>query len=306
MTLYYESGSKDFTLLQGDCLSLIDAIEEPIDMMFADPPYFLSNGGLSIQSGKIVSVDKGDWDVLVSDGEANDFTYEWLGKAREKLSDKGTIWVSGTHHNIFTLGRALTELGFKILNMVTWEKSNPPPNFSCRFFTHSTEFIIWARKDHDVSHYYNYALMKKLNGNRQMKDVWKLPAIAKWEKACGKHPTQKPLPLLAQIVMASTKKGDLVVDPFSGSSTTGIASAVLGRRYIGIERENDFIQLAKDRHLQLADPEVIKVFSGHFERLLNKNKDDCFVDFKEMVDSEVEVKIKAKAKARIKKEEVIE
>ncbi len=238
----------DFTLLQGDCIEKMQTVEPPIDMIFADPPYFLSNDGLTVKNGKVQSVNKGAWDKSQGDNGDYTFTYEWLAVAREKLADNGTIWISGTHHNIFTLGRSLPQLGFKILNVITWEKTNPPPNFSCRYFTHSTEFVIWARKHPKVPHYFNYELMKKLNNDKQMKDVWRFPAVAKWEKACGKHPTQKPLPLLAQMVLASTQENALVLDPFTGSSTTGIACNTLNRQFIGIDKEAEYLVLSQKRY----------------------------------------------------------
>lgn len=176
---FFQSSSLDFNLVKGDCLTVIPKLDNNIDMVFADPPYFLSNDGLTVKNGKIQSVNKGQWDKLLSDDEAYNFTYQWLSTVREKMADNATLWVSGTHHNIFTLGRILPELGFKILNVITWEKTNPPPNFSCRFFTHSTEFIIWARKHPKIPHYFDYDLMKRLNNDKQMKDVWRLPAIAK-------------------------------------------------------------------------------------------------------------------------------
>ena len=267
---FFISSNSDFRLLEGDCLTVIPQIENDVDMVFADPPYFLSNGGQTVKNGKIQSVNKGDWDKLISDNDAYVFTYEWLSAVRGKMADNATIWVSGTHHNIFTLGRILPQLGFKILNVITWEKTNPPPNFSCRFFTHSTEFIIWARRHPKVPHYFNYDLMKRLNNDKQMKDVWRLPAIAKWEKSCGKHPTQKPLALLAQIILASTKKDALILDPFAGSSTTGIAGHVLERRFIGIEQEFDYLKLSQARYEDLQEDGRKEFFKKHFYRLLNK------------------------------------
>lgn len=268
--LFFQSEQADFSLIKGDCLTLIPSIEKELDMVFADPPYFLSNDGLTVKNGKVQSVNKGKWDKLISDDDATTFTYEWLAAVREKMADNATIWVSGTHHNIFTLGRILPELGFKILNVITWEKTNPPPNFSCRFFTHSTEFIIWARKHPKVPHHYDYDLMKRLNADKQMKDVWRLPAVAKWEKSCGKHPTQKPLALLAQIILASTKKDAIILDPFAGSSTTGIASNVLGRRFIGIEQETEYLKLSQARYEDLQNNGRKEFFRQHFYRLLNK------------------------------------
>ena len=147
----------------------------------------------------------------------------------------------------------LNELNFRILNVITWAKTNPPQNLSCRFFTHSTEFIIWARKEKKTPHYFNYDLMKSINGGPQMRDVWSLPAIAKWEKSCGKHHTQKPLPLLGRIILASTKENAWILDPFSGSATTGIAANILGRRYLGLEQSSDFLELSKKRRIELDD-----------------------------------------------------
>ncbi|HBL97756.1 MAG TPA: site-specific DNA-methyltransferase [Psychrobacter sp.] len=267
---FFSSTNLDFNLLKGDCLTVIPQLDNNIDMVFADPPYFLSNDGLTVKNGKVQSVNKGQWDKLVSDNDAYVFTYEWLFAVREKMADNATLWVSGTHHNIFTLGRILPQLGFKILNVITWEKTNPPPNFSCRFFTHSTEFIIWARKHPKVPHYFDYDLMKRLNNDKQMKDVWRLPAIAKWEKSCGKHPTQKPLALLAQMILASTKKNALILDPFAGSSTTGIAGNVLERRFIGIEQETVYLQLSQARYEDLQHEGRKEFFKQHFYRLLNK------------------------------------
>ncbi|MFI3295999.1 MAG: site-specific DNA-methyltransferase [bacterium] len=248
---YYRSENKDFTLLLGDSIELLKNINFKFDMIFADPPYFLSNGGISVQSGKVVCVDKGDWDK--SRGAENDynFNYNWLKECRDSLADNGTIWISGTYHNIFQVADILTKLEFKILNVVTWAKTNPPPNLSCKYFTHSTEFIIWARKYKKVSHYYNYELMKKNNGGKQMRDVWNLPAIVPWEKSCGKHPTQKPLSLLARIIQASTQKGDWILDPFTGSSTTGIAASLLERKFLGIDINAEFLDMSSNRRKEL-------------------------------------------------------
>lgn len=260
ITPYYKSVNRDFTLLHGDCFELLREFDFKFNCIFADPPYFLSNGGKSIQSGEIVSVNKGDWDTGKSPQEIMDFNREWLGLCRDKLRDNGTIWISGTYHNIFSVANCLTELGYKILNVVTWVKTNPPPNFSCRYFTYSTEFIIWARKCPNKPHYFNYELMRKINGNKQMKDVWFLPAIAPWEKSHGKHPTQKPLALLSRIVLASTQPGDWILDPFCGSSTTGIAANLLGRRFLGIDREMDFLEISKGRREDLNRQDSVSQF----------------------------------------------
>ena len=250
---FYKSSNHDFNLLNGDTFELLPQFNFHFDMIFADPPYFLSNDGISVQAGKIVSVNKGEWDRGGSPEQIDDFNRRWIGLCRDKLKDDGTIWISGTYHNIFSVANNLTELGFKILNVITWAKTNPPPNISCRYFTYSSEFIIWARKSVKKPHHFNYELMKQLNDDKQMTDVWRLPAIAPWEKTCGKHPTQKPLALLTRIILASTDKNAWVLDPFAGSSTTGIAANLVGRRFLGIEREREFAEISRKRREEIED-----------------------------------------------------
>ena len=264
MKAYYKSPNHDFNLLHGDTFELLPQFDYKFDMIFADPPYFLSSGGISVQSGKVVCVDKGDWDKSMSPEDINTFNMKWLSLCREKLKDNGTIWISGTYHNIFSVANCLTQLGYKILNVITWAKTNPPPNISCRYFTYSTEFIIWARKKEKVPHYYNYELMKHINGDTQMTDVWRLPAIAPWEKTCTKHPTQKPLGLLSRIIMASTQPDAWILDPFAGSSTTGIAANLLGRRYLGIEKEEEFVKISKARREEIED---LKTFATYKKKI---------------------------------------
>ena len=250
---YYKSPNNDFTLIQGDCVETLSKFKFGFDMVFADPPYFLSGGGISYQSGQIVCVDKGEWDKPTTLDDMDAFNFRWLTACREHMKNDATIWISGTHHNIFSVQQQLIKLGFKILNVITWAKTNPPPNISCRYFTYSTEFIIWARKSPKVAHHFNYELMKKLNGDKQMTDVWQLPAIAKWEKSCGKHPTQKPLGVLARLIQASTEPNAWIVDPFNGSATTGIAANLLGRRYLGLELEEEFLAMSKARRIEIED-----------------------------------------------------
>ena len=257
---YYKSPNRDFTLLQGECIRLMREFDFKFDMIFADPPYFLSNGGISVQSGKVVCVDKGEWDKGGTPEHIDLFNEEWIAECREHLTENGTIWISGTYHNIFSVANKLTQLGFKILNVITWAKTNPPPNISCRYFTYSTEFIIWARKCPKKPHYFNYDLMKLLNENKQMTDVWRLPAIARWEKSQGKHPTQKPLALLVRIILASTRHGAWILDPFSGSGTTGIAASLTGRRYLGIEREKEYLDLSIRRRGELENGSIVKSY----------------------------------------------
>ena len=260
ITPYYHSANKDFTLVEGDCMSILEAFDFKFDMIFADPPYFLSNGGISVSSGKVVCVDKGNWDKAPSEEYIDEFNHQWLTACKDKLKDNGTIWISGTHHNIFSVADQLSELGFKILNVVTWNKTDPPDNVSHRVFKHSAEYIIWAKKSKRAQHRYNYELMRQLNDGKQMTDVWRMPAVAKWEKSCGKHPTQKPMSLLARIIMASTKEGDWVLDPFNGSGTTGVAASLLGRKFLGIDMEKSYLEIASKRREELENEEVRQAY----------------------------------------------
>ncbi|GAA8850778.1 site-specific DNA-methyltransferase [Helicobacter pylori] len=247
----FKSQDQLFTLYQGDCNEVLPQFENAFDLIFADPPYFLSNDGLSIQSGKIVSVNKGDWDKEDGINDIDEFNYQWINNAKKALKNTGSLLISGTYHNIFSLGRILQKLDFKILNLITWQKTNPPPNFSCRYLTHSTEQIIWARKSRKHKHVFNYEVLKKINNDKQMRDVWSFPAIAPWEKANGKHPTQKPLALLVRLLLMASDENSLIGDPFSGSSTTGIAANLLKREFIGIEKESEFIKISMDRKSEL-------------------------------------------------------
>jgi len=247
---FFKSSDARWALGHGDCVELMEEIAKSgfqFDCAFADPPYFLSNGGISVQSGRQVCVDKGNWDKSQGTRKDAAFTVRWLESLRRILKPSGTVWISGTHHNTFQVASALTDLGYKILNVIVWQKTNPPPNLSCRYFKHSTEFVIWARREEKVPHYFNYDLMRKLAGGQQMRDVWPLPAIGVWEKTFGKHPTQKPLALLVRILLASTREGQWVLDPFAGSCTTGIAARLLGRRFFGIDQSADFLSLGVKR-----------------------------------------------------------
>ena len=241
--IYYEQ--EDFKLLHGDALLLLKKIEpQSIDMIFADPPYFLSGDGITCSGGKMVSVNKGKWDEKISIKEKHDFNKKWIRECKKVLKDDGTIWISGTMHNIYSIGMALEEEGFKIINNITWKKLNPPPNISCRAFVHSTETILWAKKDiKKAKHKFNYDVMKELNGGKQMKDVWETSLTKPSEKKCGKHPTQKPISLLEKIILASTDENDLILDPFNGSGTTGIVASRLKRKYIGIDKEKEYLDL---------------------------------------------------------------
>ena len=260
----FKSNDDLFKLYQNDCNELLPKFKNQFDLIFADPPYFLSNNGLSIQSGKIVSVNKGKWDKGNNIEEIDSFNLKWLENAKISLKDTGSILISGTYHNIFSLGRILQKLNFKILNIITWQKTNPPPNFSCRYLTHSTEQIIWARKSEKHKHIFNYDLMRKLNNDKQMRDVWTFNAISPWEKLNGKHPTQKPLSLLVRLILMASNENSIICDPFSGSSTTGIAANLLNRSFIGFEKENEFIKISIDRKIEL---------ENNFLNIRNKIKD---------------------------------
>lgn len=238
-------------LIHGDSLEVLAALpERSVDVIFADPPYFLSNGGTTCQAGKRVSVDKGGWDRSQGAEDNHEFNRSWLAACQRVLTDDGTIWVSGTAHVIFSVGYAMQQLGFKLLNDVIWEKPNPPPNLSCRYFTHSTELILWAARGRKSKHHFDYSAMKQKNGNKQMKNVWRFTAPGKSEKEQGRHPTQKPLALLDQLLRASCPPDGRALDPFNGSGTTGVAAAKLGLSYTGIELDPEYLALSKRRLLE--------------------------------------------------------
>ena len=247
---YFESDDHRFRLYQGDCLELLPRIpDDSVDVIFADPPYFLSNGGITCHAGKMVSVDKGQWDKSQGPLLDHEFCLRWLDECRRIVKPTGSVWVSGTMHIIHSVGFAMQRLGYKVLNDITWVKPNPPPNLSCRYFTHATETVLWARKSEKARHTFNYPLMKALNGGKQMKSVWTLPAPGKDEKVFGKHPTQKPLALLERIVAASSNENQLVLDPFSGSGTTGIAAAAGQRLFLGFELDPAYLGLTRLRYV---------------------------------------------------------
>ena len=255
---YYEDDN--FKLIQGDSLSILKKIEpKSIDMIFADPPYFLSGEGITCSSGKMVSVKKGNWDEKIDIDRKHKFNRKWIKLCKEALKDNGTLWISGTMHNIYSIGMALEQEGFKIINNITWKKLNPPPNISCRYFVHSTETILWAKKDiKKAKHKFNYQLMKELNGGKQAKDVWESSLTKPSEKKCGKHPTQKPMAILEKLILASTDEGDLILDPFNGSGTTGIVANKLKRKYIGIDKEKEYLDLTINRFDKLKEEKYEK------------------------------------------------
>jgi len=256
-SLYFKENG--FKLYQGNCLDVLPNIKEKsVDLIFADPPYFLSNGGITCKAGKMVSVNKGKWDK--SNGFDKDYRFNlaWLSACKRLLKDDGTIWVSGTRHNIYKIGFALEKLGYDILNEISWFKPNAPPNLSCRYFTHSHETLLWAKKSKDSKHKFNYELMKnwdvtkdKINNpGKQMRSVWSISLTPLNEKVEGGHPTQKPIELLKRIIISSSNEGDTVLDPFNGSGTTGIVSKMMGRKYIGIDKDKEFLDMTLKRWKQ--------------------------------------------------------
>ncbi len=251
-----------FRLLRGDCLQTLAALPEAsVDLIFADPPYFLSNGGTTCASGKRVAVGKGAWDASRGVERDHAFNLAWLSACQRLLKPSGTLWVSGTQHVIFSIGFAMQTLGYHLLNTITWFKPNASPNLACRMFTHSTEIVLWAApaKQKKLLHTFHYRDMKADNGGKQMRDlwalpepggeqvVWSIPTPPKSEKANGRHPTQKPLTLLERIVRAGSSEGQLVLDPFNGSGTTGVAAVAAGRRYVGVDVDDSYLDLTARR-----------------------------------------------------------
>lgn len=236
------------TLYHGDSLELIEGLPDScIDVIFADPPYFLSNGGTTCQGGERVSVDKGAWDESPGIAKMHEFNLRWLAACRRVMRRDGTIWVSGTHHVIYSVGWAMQLLGYEQLNEVIWQKPNPPPNLGCRCLAHSHETLIWAAREEESGYHFDYARMRSANGGKQLKDVWTFTAPSGAEKRHGKHPTQKPLLLLRKVLEASARPGATVLDLFNGSGTTGVAATQLGLRYIGFERELEYLELSARR-----------------------------------------------------------
>ena len=255
---YWRADDSSVVLLHGDALELMPEFElETVDCIWTDPPYLLSNGGISCSAGRRVLVDKGEWDK--SNGLTEDMAFcdSWIEACRQLLKPAGCIWVSGTLHIHPIVGVSLLKSGFRILNDIVWQKPNPPPNLGCRTFTHSTELVYWATKaPKGGKHRYtfNYREMKSENGGKQMKTVWDYTAPGADEKRHGKHPTQKPVELIRRCIRASTNPGDLVLDPFVGSGSTGIAAVLEGRRFVGIDADERYLEVAARRLQQLTPP----------------------------------------------------
>jgi site-specific DNA-methyltransferase (adenine-specific) len=253
--VYFEG--KGIKLFNGDCLGVMPILnKESVDLIFADPPYRLSNGGITCRAGRIALVDKAEWDKSQGFDEDFKFTYKWIKLCKDLLKPTGTIWISGTPHSIFQVGYALQSLGFKIMNEIIWYKPNAPPNLSCRYFAHAHESVIWAKKSKDAKHIFNYELMKRWNDHispsgKQMRSVWSIPLTPMEEKKHGKHPTQKPLELLRRIILSSSNEGDLILDPFVGSGTTGVIAKRFNRNFIGIDIEKQYCDLTLKRMQEL-------------------------------------------------------
>ena len=259
MEPYYQAKDGEFTLYNGDTRKLVNYIDKKIDMIFADPPYFLSKNKSICINGSWKSFEKGAWDRLTSQENINEFNRSWLSTCRNILKEDGTIFVTGTYHNIFSVASCMVELGYKILNIIVWQKSDAKPTLSRNYFNFTTEYIVWARKNDNIPHFFNCDLMEQLNGGVRMSDVWRIPFLSSWELKCGKHPTQKPLRLLYRIILASTHEGDTILDPFAGSCTTGIAANLLNRKFIGIDQDIDYLSYGIRRKHEIEDTNIANI-----------------------------------------------
>lgn len=239
--------------------NLLIILIKKIDMIFADPPYFLSKNKSICINGSWKSFEKGAWDRLTSQENINEFNRSWLSTCRNILKEDGTIFVTGTYHNIFSVASCMVELGYKILNIIVWQKSDAKPTLSRNYFNFTTEYIVWARKNDNIPHFFNCDLMEQLNGGVRMSDVWRIPFLSSWELKCGKHPTQKPLRLLYRIILASTHEGDTILDPFAGSCTTGIAANLLNRKFIGIDQDIDYLSYGIRRKHEIEDTNIANI-----------------------------------------------
>ena len=273
MTPLYQTENKEFTLYHGDTMEFIGYIGKKVDMIFADPPYFLSKNISTCINGTWKSFEKGEWDRVTSQENINAFNKKWLSECRNVLKEDGTIFVTGTYHNIFSVATCMVELGYKILNIIVWQKSDAKPTLSRNYFNFTTEYIVWARKNEKVSHYFNCDLMEQLNGGARMSDVWRIPFLASWELKCGKHPTQKPLRLLYRIILSSTREGDTILDPFAGSCTTGIAANLLDRKFIGIDQSLDYLMYGVRRKQEIEDSQTAELI----KKKMSENPEEVMV-----------------------------
>lgn len=269
----YQTGNEEFTLFHGNTMELIGNIDKKVDMIFADPPYFLSKNISKCINGTWKSFEKGEWDRATSQDNINAFNKKWLSACRNVLKDNGTIFVTGTYHNIFSVASCMVELGYKILNIIVWQKSDAKPTLSRNFFNFTTEYIVWARKNERISHYFNCELMEQLNGGARMSDVWRIPFLSSWEMKYGKHPTQKPLRLLYRVILASTHEGDTILDPFAGSCTTGIAANLLNRKFIGIDQSLEYLMYGIRRKQEIEDSKMADIIKNK----MSENNEEVMV-----------------------------
>lgn len=252
------------TLHHGDALEFLSALDEAsIDLVFADPPYNLSNDGTTCHAGKRVSVNKGKWDA--SRGIEEDFKFhsEWIAACRRVLKPNGSLWISGTYHSIYACGFALQQQGWHLVNDICWYKPNAAPNLACRMFTASHEILLWARKNKKAKHYFNYKLSKTGNWetdflkkpDKQMRSVWAVYPPKKEEKKFSKHPTQKPEALLERIILTCSMEGATILDPFCGSGTTGVVALRHNRKFVGIDADKSYLDtMAIPRIKQVLKP----------------------------------------------------
>ena len=260
-------------MFHGNTMELIGNIDKKVDMIFADPPYFLSKNISKCINGTWKSFEKGEWDRATSQDNINAFNKKWLSACRNVLKDNGTIFVTGTYHNIFSVASCMVELGYKILNIIVWQKSDAKPTLSRNFFNFTTEYIVWARKNERISHYFNCELMEQLNGGARMSDVWRIPFLSSWEMKYGKHPTQKPLRLLYRVILASTHEGDTILDPFAGSCTTGIAANLLNRKFIGIDQSLEYLMYGIRRKQEIEDSKMADIIKNK----MSENNEEVMV-----------------------------
>ncbi len=255
---YWCSADGRAVLVHGDALEILPALQpDSVECVWTDPPYLLSNGGISCSAGRRVLVDKGAWDKSNGLLEDMQFCERWVAECKRVLTPAGCIWVSGTLHIHPIVGVALMKSGLRILNDIIWEKPNPPPNLGCRTFTHSTELVYWATKAAKGGQHkykFNYGEMKRENGGKQMKTVWRYTAPGADEKRHGRHSTQKPVALVRRCLRASTNVDDLVLDPFVGSGSTGVAAIAEGRRFVGIDADAEFLEIASRRLAEVTPP----------------------------------------------------
>ena len=274
MTRPYNKEDINFVLYNDDCVEVMNNLDKcTVDLIFADPPYFLSSGRTVRYNGNKKNIYKGEWDETKSLDEINSFNRRWLSACREVMRDGATIFATGTYHNIFSIASCMMELGFKILNIIVWQKTDAKPTLSRNYFSFTTEYIVWARKNQKTPHFFNCELMEQINGGTRMSDVWRIPFLSSWELKCGMHPTQKPLRLLYRILLAASKPHDMILDPFAGSCTTGIAANLLNRKFIGIDLSKEYLNYGLRRKQEIKDVDTANLYL----RKMSENNEELMV-----------------------------